>query len=114
MRDDAVLGRALPLDRGLGPIADKQDCKCVAGILSLSVVYNLVSSAINIDEWICSISSFVLCSVHGTFIIHLQFQMPQVVEYLLSVESTFRFYTTQSSKQMLSSYNSSGEETYGG
>jgi len=25
MRDDAVLGRALPLDRGLGPIVEEDD-----------------------------------------------------------------------------------------
>jgi len=37
------------------------------------------------------------------------FQMPQVVEYLLFVESTFRFHTTQHSKQMLSPYVFSSE-----
>jgi len=43
------------------------------------------------------------------------FQMPQVAEYLLFVESTFRFHTTQhSNKQMLSPYvwGSSHEATF--
>ena len=35
--------------------------------------------------------------------------MPQVAEYLLFVESTFRFHTPQHSKQMLSPYVSSSE-----
>jgi len=73
-------------------------------LLTVSIISLSVST-------ICSISSFGLCSVHGIFTIRLQtiFQMPQVVKYLLFVESTFRFHTTQHSKQMLLPYVSSSE-----
>jgi len=58
---------------------------------------------------ICSISSFVLCSVHDTFIIRLHIHISNASGRLLFVESTFLFHTTQHSKQMLSPYVSSSE-----
>jgi len=69
-------------------------------LLTVSIISLHVSTT-------CSISSFVLCSVHGTSI--SIFQMPQVVEYLLSAESMFRFHTTQHSKQMPLPYVSLSE-----
>ena len=57
---------------------------------------------------ICNTYSFVLCSVHDTFISSYAsistFQMPHVIEHPLFVKSTFHFHTTQQSRQILSPY----------
>ena len=77
---------------------------CLSHLFCRLLMVSIVSLHVSTT---CSISSFVLCSVHGTSI--SIFQMPQVVEYLLSAESMFRFHTTQHSKQMPLPYVSSSE-----
>jgi len=47
MRDDAVLGRALPLDRGLGPLPMMRMCSVkLVDELSVETVHCTVSTAV--------------------------------------------------------------------
>jgi len=73
-------------------------------LLTVSIIFFLSQPSSVFLHLFCA-QSLVLSSFASTSI----FQVPQVAEYLLFVESTFRFHTTQHSKQMLSPYISSSE-----